>query len=84
MNRISTKKSDTAKGPSRISTSTGSRSKSSGSTAGSRRTGPDPMPKVAVRDAPVRWPLQGTGNANYNKATKVPVIKTTVVGHGFA
>ena len=48
MNRISTKKSDTAKGPSRISTSAGSRSNAKGSTAGGRRTGPDPMPKVAV------------------------------------
>lgn len=35
----------------------------------------------AVHDTPVKWPMAGaSGRATYNKATKVPVVKTSVVG----
>lgn len=34
----------------------------------------------AVQDKPVKWPLVSTKGSNFNKTTKVPVVKQTVVG----
>lgn len=46
------------------------------STGGSHYSG-----KVA--DSPVKWPVQGQASiGRYNRATKVPIVKTAVVGHG--
>ena len=35
-----------------------------------------------LHDSPVAWPVLG-GSTKYNKSTNMPIVKTTVVGHGF-
>ena len=82
MGRVSTNKS--SKSGFRTST-TGGGKVSGGRSAGGGGKGADPMPKDrVVRDAPVRWPSQGVNHtASYNRGTKMPVIKTAVVGQGY-
>ena len=35
-------------------------------------------------DSPVKWPILGPEDSVFNKKTKFPVVKVSVVGHGFA
>ena len=70
MGKTSTKKAQDAAGSPKISSR-----KSPG--------GGDPLDtSQALHDAPVAWPMRGTPT-QYNRATKMPVVKTTIVGHGF-
>mgnify|MGYP001600447194 CR=1 FL=1 len=41
------------------------------------------MPKAktgGLQDKPVKWPLASSTGSKFNKTTKVPVVKTAVVG----
>ena len=37
-----------------------------------------------LADSPVKWPILGPEESIFNKKTKMPVVKVSVVGHGFA
>ena len=61
----------------RVSTNKGGKSGFKTSTGGGKGA------QGSVTDSPVNWPMRGTKHvAIYNRATKMPVIKTTVVGNG--
>ena len=37
-----------------------------------------------LADSPVKWPILGPEESIFNKKTQFPVVKVSVVGHGFA